>query len=92
MEPDPDTLEVVDNIGNLLAISFRTNSKLGNLSPKKKLEKLKGSLAREVQNQPHIQDFIRTYEKSVSSWGTKTILRRAKAIAAESYRKVWKIE
>ena len=46
---------------------------------------------REVQNQPYIQDFIRTYEKSVSSWGVKTISNRAKDIALESYRKVWKI-
>gem|GEM_PF-6649348 len=91
MKPDPDTLEIVDNIGNLLVISFRTNSRLGNLSPKKKLEKLKGSLMREVQNQPYIQDFIRDYEKSVFSWGTKTIVNRAKEIATDAYRKVWKI-
>ena len=31
MDTDAKTLEVVDNIGNLLVISFRTNSKLGNL-------------------------------------------------------------
>lgn len=91
MKPDPETLEIVDNIGNLLVISFRTNSKLGNLSPKKKLEKLKGALAREVQNQPHIQDFLHTYEKSVASWGAKIIAHRAKDIATEAYRKVWKM-
>lgn len=92
MEPDPDTLEIVDNIGNLLVISSRTNSKLGNLSPKKKLDKLKSALAREIQNQPHIQEFIRTYGRSISSWGTKTIVHRAKNIATESYRNVWRIE
>jgi hypothetical protein len=91
MEPDPDTSEIVDNIGNLLAISFRTNSKLGNLSPKEKMNKLKGDLAREVQNQPYIQDFIHTYEKSASSWNTKVINKRAKDIAIEAYRKIWKI-
>ena len=91
MEADPATLNVVDNIGNLLAISFRTNSKLGNLSPKKKLEKLKGDLKREIQNQPHIQDFIDNYEASASSWSKKTIAHRAKEIATEAYRKVWKI-
>lgn len=90
-ETDPDTLEAVDNIGNLLVISFRTNSKLGNLSPIKKMEKLKGPLFREVQNQSHIHDFIHAYEKSVSSWGAKIINHRAKEIAIEAYRKIWKI-
>lgn len=91
MKLDPNTLEVVDNIGNLLAISFRTNSSLGNLSPEKKLKRLKGDLMREVQNQPHVQDFILNYERTVASWGKKSINNRAKNIATEAYRRVWKI-
>ncbi len=91
MKDDPVTREVVDNIGNLLAISFRTNSKLGNLSPKKKFEKLKGPLLREVQNQAHIQEFLQTYEKSVTGWNKKIIIRRAKEVATDAYRRIWKV-
>lgn len=91
MPTDPITLDVVDNIGNLLAISFRTNSKLGNLSPKKKLEKLKGSLSREIQNLPYVQEFIRTYDKVIPTWDSKTIDKRAKSIAKQAYNEVWKI-
>lgn len=91
MEPDPETLGVVDSIGNLLAISFRTNSKLGNLSPEDKLEKLNGALFREVQNQAHIREFIHLYEKTASTWNKKTIAVRAKSLATEAYKKIWKI-
>ncbi|MEK7519909.1 MAG: DUF262 domain-containing HNH endonuclease family protein [Patescibacteria group bacterium] len=69
---DPETLEVVDNIGNLLAISFRTNSKLGNLSPAKKLKRLKNELGKEVQNLSYVREFIKKYEKQVPSWGKKS--------------------
>ena len=91
MTVDPITLEVVDSIGNLLAISFRTNSKLGNLSPKKKLEKLNGLLSREIQNLPYVQEFIRTYSKSIPTWDSKAIEERAKSLAKQAYTEVWKI-
>jgi len=92
MEADSETFEVVNNIGNLLAISFRTNSKLGNLSPKKKLEKMKNDLSREIQNLSYIQEFIRKYEKAVFSWDKKTIINRAKEMAKQAYREIWKID
>lgn len=88
---DPKVLEVVDNIGNLLAISFVTNSRLGNLSPEKKLKKLKGELEKEIQNLSYVRDFLKKYEKHVATWDRKIILHRAKEIAEESYKKVWKI-
>lgn len=91
MNADPNTMEVVDNIGNLLAISFRTNSKLGNLSPESKLEKMKGALRREIQNLSYVQDFIQKYEKYVSSWDKETIENRAKEMAKQAYEEIWKI-
>lgn len=91
MKASARTLEVVDNIGNLLSISFRTNSRLGNLSPEKKLNKLQNELVREVQNLSYVRDFIRRYERSASSWNKKTIANRAKEIAHSAYGEVWKI-
>lgn len=91
MELDQDTIEVVDNIGNLLVISFRTNSKLGNLSPMKKLGKLEGECAKDIENMLYVKDFLNKYKKSISSWDNKTIESRAKELAELAYRKIWKI-
>lgn len=91
MQADQSTSEVVDNIGNLLAISFRTNSKLGNLSPEKKLERLKTDLKREIQNLNYVQEFLHKYEDSLINWNKESILRRAQDIAIEAYEKVWKL-
>ncbi len=88
---NPKVLEVVDNIGNLLAISFRTNSRLGNLSPERKLKKLNGELEKEVQNLSYMRDFIKKYEQHAATWGSKIILHRAKEIAKEAYKEIWKI-
>jgi len=44
MKADEEVMEVVDNIGNLLAISFRANSSLGNVSPAKKFENCEAPL------------------------------------------------
>ena len=91
MKPDSDMIQdVVDNIGNLLVISFRTNSKLGNLSPEKKMEKLKGASAKEIENMLYIQEFVKEYKDSVSSWGREIIESRAKKLATSAYCKVWK--
>jgi len=91
MKVDSETMEVVNNVGNLLAISFRTNSKLGNKSPEKKLALLKGDLAREINNLTYVQEFIRKYEAVIPKWNEKVINARAKEIAEEAYRKFWKI-
>jgi len=84
-------MEVVDNIGNLLAISFRANSSLGNVSPAKKFEKLRGPLAKRVSNLEYVRRFIEKYEKYADSWGKGVIQRRAEDLAAEAYLQVWKI-
>jgi hypothetical protein len=86
-----DTVEVVDNIGNLLAISYKTNSRLGNASPAKKIERLKGDLKKDVQNLPYIDEFITKYGPGASNWEKAKILKRAKEMAEHAYRQVWKI-
>lgn len=88
---DPKTMEVVDNIGNLLAISFRTNSKLGNLRPEAKMKKLAGELTGEIQNLSHVRDFLRDYEAAGSKWGREIIQKRAREMAADAYSRVWAI-
>jgi uncharacterized protein with ParB-like and HNH nuclease domain len=88
---DPETREALDNIGNLLVVSFRANSSLGNLPPRKKVEKMTGELAKKIQNMPYIKTFIQKYEKAFDSWDKKAIQERANQLATEAYREVWKI-
>jgi hypothetical protein len=86
-----ETLEVIDNVGNLLAISYKTNSRLGNASPAKKVERLKGNLSKEIQNTEYVKDFLAKYSADAHSWDDSRIQKRAKEMAEEAYRKVWKI-
>ncbi|MGE4339924.1 MAG: hypothetical protein AB7E55_28785, partial [Pigmentiphaga sp.] len=80
---------VVNNIGNLLAVCFTTNSRLGNLRPELKMEKLTGELEKEVQNLGFVRDFIASYKDSVSEWGEPVIAQRAKSIAELAYDGIW---
>ena len=88
---DSATRQVVDNIGNLLTVSFRVNSSLGNLSPSKKLQKLKGDLAKKIQNLHYIREFIEKYGPMAETWNDETIARRAMDMAKEAYQQVWKV-
>jgi len=91
LKNNKQVLDVVDNIGNLLVISFRTNSKLGNLTPDKKINKLKDELLAEVQNQKYVIKFIEDFNNVKSDWDNKSIINRSKAMAIDAYRLVWKI-
>jgi uncharacterized protein with ParB-like and HNH nuclease domain len=82
----------VDNIGNLLPLYFKVNSKLGNESPAAKIERLKGDLNNDVQCLPFIKDFISKYSVSADSWGKENIEARAREMAVDAYREVWKIK
>jgi hypothetical protein len=88
---DAATLQVVDNIGNLLAISFRTNSSLGNLPPAKKIQKLQGELSKKVQNLHYVREFIEKYGPSADSWDESAINARATEMAKQAYNRVWKL-
>lgn len=88
-----ETLEKVDNIGNLLAISYKTNSRLGNQSPAKKIELLKGELAREIQNTVYVTEFVGKYgEAAIAGWEKEDIEKRANEMALDAYRRIWKIQ
>lgn len=86
------TLDALDNIGNLLAISYKTNSRLGNDSPAKKIERLKGELRKEVQNLALIDEFIAKYSVDAPTWDDAKISKRAKDMAIKAYRETWKIK
>ena len=81
----------VNNIGNLLSISFRTNSKLGNLTPQEKYKKLNGNLSKDIQNLHYVREFIDEYKDNFSHWDKDVINNRAEKIANLSYDRVWKI-
>jgi hypothetical protein len=88
---DSATQEVLDNIGNLLVISFRANSSLGNLSPSKKIQKLKGDLSRKTQNLPYVKEFVEKYGEKAETWDEHAIEDRAHEMAKEAYSQVWKL-
>jgi hypothetical protein len=88
---DSGTRQALDNIGNLLAISFRANSSLGNLAPNKKIQKLKGDLSKKVQNLHYVREFIDKYGDKAESWNEEAIIKRGLDMATEAYRQVWKI-
>jgi Protein of unknown function DUF262/Protein of unknown function (DUF1524) len=88
---DSPTLQAIDNIGNLLVISFRANSSLGNLNPAKKIEKLKGELAKKIQNLHYVREFIDKYGANADEWGEGQISRRAQDMATDAYQRVWKL-
>lgn len=87
--PNAQTMDVVDNIGNLLAIAFRTNSKLGNLSPEMKFKRLKGDMLKEVQNQVFVQDFLEEYGPQAGSWDKEVIMKRALGLSKKAYESTW---
>jgi hypothetical protein len=88
---DPATLSLIDNIGNLLPMSFRANSSLGNLSPAKKIQKLEGELARKTNNLNYLKDFVKQYGHSATGWNDKLIQARARDMAEDAYQRVWNL-
>lgn len=88
---DSPTRAAVNNIGNLLAISFRANSSLGNISPVKKIQKLKGDLSKKVQNLHYVRDFIERYGPKAETWNEQEITNRAVEMAKDGYKSIWKL-
>lgn len=86
------TLDQVDNIGNLLWISYKTNSRLGNGTPAEKLAALKGPLAAEIENLVYIKAFMQQYGNDAENWDKRAILRRAADMARCAYEQMWRIE
>lgn len=91
LKVNKETMEAIDSIGNLLVISFRTNSRLGNASPARKAQRLKGDLAKDIQNMVYVQEFLAKYSAYAQAWDSSRILARAEDMAREAYKKVWKI-
>lgn len=88
---DANTADIVDNIGNLLSVSYITNSRLGNLPPAQKVERLRGPLGREIQNLNYIARFLDEYGEEATTWDRDRIMRRAEKMAHEAYRQIWKL-
>jgi hypothetical protein len=92
IEIDEETTESIDNIGNLLPIYFRTNSRLGNLPPAEKVRRLRGNLRNEIQNLPFVQEFIDQYGRFAETWNAIAIQTRAGDLADRSFRRVWALD
>lgn len=89
---DSATANVIDNIGNLLPMSFRANSSLGNMSPLRKIQKLEGELARKTNNLNYLKDFVKEYGEKAADWNDKVILERARDMARDAYTRVWSLK
>lgn len=89
--PSKATMEAINNIGNLLAVSYITNSRLGNASPAEKTAMLQGKLANEIQSSVLLRQFLDTYGPKASHWDHTAIEARAKDMALRAYREVWRI-
>lgn len=63
---------------------------MGNASPEKKMERLKGDLQREVQNLSYINEFTAEYGAAAANWDSQKIEFRAKGMAKKAYEQVWK--
>lgn len=88
---DSATRVVIDNIGNLLVLSFRANSSLGNLGPEKKVQKLEGDLSRKTENLHLVREFVKQYGKEAGKWNETSIQERARRMAQDAYERVWKL-
>jgi hypothetical protein len=88
---DSATRAVIDNIGNLLVLSYRANSSLGNLTPAKKVQKLEGELLRKTENLHCVREFIKDYGRRADEWNEAAIQERARRMAEEAYENIWKI-
>lgn len=84
---DKETLEAVDNIGNLLVISRHTNSDLGSLNPKEKIKSLINN-PEYTNNLPYLLNFISNY-RTIEKWDKDLINKRAIELAELSYNKIW---
>ena len=80
--------ETIQNIGNLLIINSRFNSKLGNKEPQIKFEKSKNLSDKTTAI---FSKFLAEYHDHFESWDTEAIKNRAKALSKISYKKLWKI-
>jgi len=89
--PDIDkaTRENIDNIGNLLPIYNKTNSRLGHLSPLEKVEKLNGEWKKEIQNLVFVQEFLDKYGDKAANWDAQAIKKRAEDLADISFQTIW---
>jgi len=80
-----------NNIGNLVSIYFRDNIKLSNLTPLEKIERLKGPLAKNIQAQPSVREFVDQYGDKAAAWDDQEIKKRAEDLAQKAYKQIWKI-
>ncbi len=84
--------DALDSIGNLLVISFKTNSQLSNRSPEEKIAQLKGPLAESVSNLIYLNKFVSEYADKACDWNDDLVKDRANQLAIHSYKKVWHFE
>ncbi len=80
--------EYFNQIGNLVVISRHTNSSLGDLEPKAKIEKIESD-KKHYGNLRYMDDFIDKYKRLSENWDFDKITARSKDLGLEGYTKIW---
>ena len=80
--------EYFNQIGNLIVISRHTNSGLGNLEPKDKLNKIESD-KKHFGNLRYMDDFIEKYKPLAEDWGFEQIEKRSKDLGLDGYTRIW---
>lgn len=83
---DEGNEDIIDNIGNLIAISLHTNSRLHNFSFTKKM-----SILRERQNRLNIVNNFIIDHGNKDDWTEEDVKQRAKELSDKSYNNIWKL-
>ncbi len=83
-----DMVGSIDLIGNLLCLSFITNSTLNNDMPAAKVVKLEGALSGQIKNIPAITELISLF-KERGKWGSEEVVERGRRLGVLGYDEVW---
>lgn len=78
----------VHDVGNLLVVHRKDNSKLGDMKSDKKLEWIVRAIKDgKIQNKPYLKQFVDEYEDKLKDWDESSIQNRTVDIAT----RIWKI-
>jgi uncharacterized protein with ParB-like and HNH nuclease domain len=89
-DSDNEVLPWCQNIGNLMAISSKTNKMLGKKMPQEKYEFLKKN--KEYISFNHVNRLLDDYGPSFENWDEARISERAKKMADNAYNNIWKFD
>lgn len=80
--------EYFNQIGNLIVISRHTNSGLGDLEPREKINKIESD-KKHYGNLRYMDAFIEKYKPLAENWNFEQINKRSKDLGIDGYTRIW---